>query len=106
MFMNRLDRTVDVCRTTLELWHLGVETQMVVSMRLMGFAGLWSITPHEKHRMVSEKTSAFAESVMAAGAATLRGDRPDQIVLAATQPLRRKTRSNSRRLVKRGSNWG
>jgi hypothetical protein len=78
------------------------EAQTVIAMRLMGMAGVWSVAPSERHRMVSEKVHAAARSATEAGHAMLRGHSPDQIVAAALRPYRQKTRANSRRLSKRG----
>ena len=92
-----------------DLWTLGLnwtymalEAQTVVALRVMGMAGVWSVTPHENNRMVSEKAKAFTESAWGAAKVASGGGRPDQVASAAIRPLRRTTRANSRRLVKRG----
>ncbi len=73
-----------------QLWTLGfrtgvmlAEAQTVVLLRLWGMAGLWPVGPSESTRMVAEKWPAFLHD-------------------AALTPIARKTRANSRRLV-RGS---
>ncbi|MBM1813884.1 antifreeze protein [Sulfitobacter pseudonitzschiae] len=81
---------------------LMMETASVMTMRMMGMAGLWSVTKSENERMVSEKSSAFLDSAAAASVATMTGKRPDEVMNAALRPLRRKTRANARRLGKRG----
>jgi hypothetical protein len=78
------------------------EAQAVIAMRLMGMAGGWNVTSGENSRMVSEKAAAFTDAAMKMGFATMQGQRPDQVMLAALQPVRRKTRGNARRLSKRG----
>jgi hypothetical protein len=78
------------------------EAQTVITMRLMGMAGIWSVAPSERNRMVSEKVHAAAKSATEAGQAMLRGNSPELILAAALRPYRQKTRSNSRRLSKRG----
>ena len=92
----------DLFGLTHELWHLAVETQLVIAMRMMGMAGIWSVTPQENKRMVNEKVQAFTESGVAMGMAAMRFSRPEQIMAAGLRPLRVKTRSNSRRLSRRG----
>ncbi|MHA6346099.1 antifreeze protein [Roseivivax sp. CAU 1761] len=93
---------VDYWTASLQLGLLAVETQAVMAMRLWGMAGLWNVTGTENSVMVNEKPGALIDSAMSAVAAGLRGAPPDQIMLSAIRPLRNKTRSNSRRLAKRG----
>lgn len=81
--------------------RLMAETQMVMTLRLWGMAGLWPVAASETNRMVSEKAPAFAEAQMAMAQAAMRGKRPDEIMAAGLRPLRRKTGANSRRLLKR-----
>ena len=93
---------VDLMRVSMAYFRMMTEAQTVIGLRLLGMAGLWSVTPAETGRMMSEKGPAMARSMMAAGAAAMAGQRPDQIALAAVRPLGARTRANSRRLVKRG----
>lgn len=88
----------DMWRGGIELTNLLVETQMVMAYRTLGMIGLWSVAPGENQRMVAEKAPAFAEAALAASRAAMAGRRPDEIVGAWMRPLRRKTRSNMRRL--------
>ena len=100
--MRRTPTPLDLWTTGLELTLLAAETQAVMAMRLWGMAGLWNVTPHENTRMVSEKASAITQSAMNTGFAALSGKRADEVVTVAVKPLRKKTRSNARRLIKRG----
>ncbi|MHC0053985.1 antifreeze protein [Actibacterium sp. D379-3] len=93
---------IDLWRTGLELWHLSLEAQMVVTMRVMGMAGIWSVTPNETQRMFGEKLPAFIDAALAAHNSASRGERPDQILVAAIRPIRGETYANSRRLARRG----
>ncbi len=88
----------DMWRGGMELTSLMIETQMVIAYRTLGMIGLWAVAPGENQRMVAEKGPAFAEAAMAASHAAMAGRRPDEIVGAWMRPLRRKTRSNMRRL--------
>ncbi|MFZ5962184.1 antifreeze protein [Thalassococcus sp. BH17M4-6] len=92
----------DLLGASLQMGYLAAETQSVMAMRLWGMAGLWNVTTSENNRMVDEKTPALTQSAMNAMFAAMRGERPDQIVVSAIKPLRARTRSNSRRLAKRG----
>lgn len=78
------------------------EANMVIFMRLWGLAGLWNVTPSEKHRMVSEKARAAQASAIAAGLALASGKSPAAVAHAALKPVRRRTKSNVRRLSRRG----
>jgi hypothetical protein len=95
--------------TPLQLWTLGVRTsvmlaeaQTVILLRVWGMAGLWPVGPSETTRMVAEKWPAFMNAYAAAGTAAMKGHGPHRIAGAALTPIARKTRANSRRLV-RGS---
>ena len=100
--MNKHPSPIELWQMSLQLWHLTVETQMVVGMRVMGMAGVWSVTPYENRRMVGEKIPAFSNAAIAAGRSAMRGERPDQILSAAIRPIRGQTYANSRRLSRRG----
>lgn len=93
----------------LELWRVSLDTaqmiaeaQMVMAYRMLGLWGLWAVTPSERDRMVDEKLPVFADAAMAAGRVAAGGGRPDQIWAAALGPIGRRTRSNARRLSRRG----
>lgn len=86
-------------------WTLGmlaVETQAVMTMRLLGMAGAWSVLPSENARMVSEKAPAFADATRAATRAAIAGAPPLAVADAWAKPLRRRTGANARRLGRRG----
>jgi hypothetical protein len=92
-----------------DFWHAGVsaaaivaESNMVIAMRLAGFAGMWNVSSGESQRMVSEKLAALQAATLAAAAATMRGATPPVVALAAMKPVRQRTRANVRRLVRRG----
>jgi hypothetical protein len=78
------------------------EAQMVIAMRMAGMAGVWPVTKYENSRMVSEKAYAVTKAASAVARASLRGAQPEAVVAAAIKPVRQKTRSNARRLTKRG----
>jgi hypothetical protein len=93
----------------IEAWYSGLqfatmlaEAQMVVTYRVLGHMGLWATAPGETTRMIREKPAIFVKSAMAAASAAQAGKRPDEILSAAVGPVGRKTRSNMRRLARRG----
>lgn len=92
----------DLVHASVTFWTLMAETQMVIGYRMLGMAGLWAVTGTETDRMIAEKAPAFVKAGQAATLAAMSGKRPDQVAVAAMEPLRRKTRANSRRLARRG----
>ena len=79
-----------------------VEAQAVITMRLWGMAGLWSVTPAENMRMLTEKPVALSRAGSAAAQAAMRGATPDKVAEAWIRPITRRARANRRRLAKRG----
>ncbi len=100
--MARNASSLDLYRTGMTFVSLMAQTQMVMTYRMMGMAGVWKVAGSENRRMVDEKGPAFAESMIAGARALMTGQRPDQVAMAAMQPLHSKTSSNSRRLARRG----
>lgn len=78
------------------------EAQMVIGMRLLGMAGMWRVLPSENARMSSEKVTALGQSAVAASTAMLAGKSPVLIAEAALKPVARATKSNVKRLARRG----
>ncbi len=78
------------------------EAQAVISMRILGVFGLWSVPSTENQRMVSEKVYAVTKGATDASLAALRGEPAHDVTRAAIRPIRRATAANSRRLRKRG----
>ncbi|WP_333815093.1 antifreeze protein [Tabrizicola sp.] len=78
------------------------EAQMVIGMRMLGLMGLWRVAPSENARMSSEKLAALSQSAIATSQAVLTGKPPALIAEAALKPIRRRTRSNVKRLACRG----
>ncbi|SFR34248.1 hypothetical protein [Litoreibacter janthinus] len=93
---------LDHWQNALQLGMMTMEANAVIGMRIWGMAGFWAVTDSENQRMISEKAEAAKQGMMAAGLATMKGQRPDQVLAAAIKPVRRKTRANSKRLAKRG----
>ncbi|MBF9033555.1 antifreeze protein [Rhodobacterales bacterium HKCCE2091] len=78
------------------------EANMVIAMRVAGMAGLWSVTPSENARMIGEKAAAFTHATIESQKAILRGTEPFTAAERALAPIRKQTRANARRLVRRG----
>lgn len=86
----------------IQLSMMMLEAQSVITMRLMGMAGMWSVSPQENTRMITEKMEAMVKSAAGASRVTLRGGSADEITAAAIAPVRSATRANSKRLKKSG----
>lgn len=78
------------------------EAQMVIAMRMMGMMGLWRVLPTETTRMSQEKVTAFGAAAAAASTAALTGKPAAKIAEAALKPVARTTKSNVKRLARRG----
>jgi len=85
-----------------EMTQMMIEAQTVIGLRMLGTAGLWSVTPAEDGRMVSEKLQAMQRASSDATFVMLRGGSPDEITAAAIKPYRQKTRANAKLLGQRG----
>lgn len=79
-----------------------MEAQMVIGMRMMGMAGLWRVHPSENARMSSEKVTAMNKVAIATSHAFMTGKSPALIAEAALKPVARTTKSNVKRLARRG----
>ncbi|WP_232825471.1 antifreeze protein [Albibacillus kandeliae] len=100
--MDLVAMQVDFARAWTSAAMMMMEAQAVVNMRMLGLFGLWSVAPSEKRRMVEEKLPAYSRAVMAGARAAAAGKSPGKTLEATVIPLRRKTKSNVRRLAQRG----
>ena len=92
----------DTWKLSIDMWRLGVEAQQVIGMRMLGMAGVWSVTPSENRRMFEEKPTAFAKGAIAATNAMMRGLPPPAIAAAWVAPISRSASANRKRLARRG----
>lgn len=83
-----------------QLASLILDTQAVMSLRILGMAGALPQSRGEKSRMVNEKAPAMVKAFEAAAKAAMAGGRPDQIMAAAMAPVSKKVRANRKRLTK------
>lgn len=89
---------LDSWSTGIAAWQMMVEAHTVMTLRMAGMAGMWTMAPGETTRMVTEKHTAFAESALLLAAAVAAGERPERIAAEALRPIGRATRANARRL--------
>lgn len=101
MFASPFPTAAEIMRLTVRSSVMLSEAQMVMSLRLMGMAGLWPVAKAETSRMVTEKLDAMQEANMAAFRAICRGAGPVDVAEAVLRPVRKRTRANAARLSKR-----
>jgi len=89
-----------------QVGYVMAEANAVIAMRTLGMFGMWSVTPTEDARMISEKVYAITKASTDAGRVAMNGGSPDEIAAAAIKPIRQKTRANAKRLGKRGLKKG
>ncbi len=91
----------DLWRASVEATRIAAESQLVIGLRLAGFAGLWPMGQAESARMLVEKVTASLQAGEAALRTGLAGGSLPQIALAAMHPVGRRTRANARRLTRK-----
>lgn len=92
----------DAVSAGLALTRLGIEAQGVIWLRGLGAAGAWNTPFDEGWRAFREKPDAFAEAMVSATQAAIRGHGTAQVVAAAVEPLTERARHNRARLEERG----
>ncbi|MFW8595516.1 antifreeze protein [Cribrihabitans neustonicus] len=81
---------------------MAMEASAVIWMRVMGWAGVWSVLPSENSRMVTEKQKAFQQAGTKLVLGAMQGQEAAKTLSQAIKPIRRTTKSNVGRLAKRG----
>lgn len=81
---------------------MAAEASAVITMRTLGFMGIWSVPKSENTLMVSEKQAAIAEAGHGLIRAAWRGETPEAVYDAVVLPFDRAARANRRRLSQRG----
>ncbi len=99
----RLFDPFDLVRPAFEAIDILVESQIVIGLRLTGMAGFWPMAKGETARMVNEKLQAGMDMGHAMLNAGMAGATPSQMAMAAMAPVRRKTKSNAKRLQRKVS---
>ena len=93
---------VEAMRASMSMGMMLAEAQTVIAMRTLGLLGMWNLGPGEQSRMWTEKAEAMHQSGKALAGALMSGASPARAASAALAPVRRKTRSNVKRLAQRG----
>lgn len=92
----------DIMRLSINTTVMLAQAQSVIAMRMMGMAGVWTVSPSENNRMVAEKMRAGMQSGLAAQRSALSGGSLTDIAEAALAPVKRATAANARRLTRGG----
>ena len=92
----------DLMRLSMNTAMMLAQAQSVIAMRMMGMAGVWSVSPGENNRMVSEKMRAGMKAGLAAQRSAMSGGSATDIAEAALAPVHRTTAANARRLSRSG----
>ncbi len=90
----------EMLRLSIRTGLMLTEAQMIIAMRMMGMAGLWSVRPGENRRMMTEKLVAAQQSGMAASSAMMAGKSATEVAEAALASVARQTRANVTRLAR------
>ena len=98
--MRHIPTVFDMLRPSILMGQMMLEAQIVISLRLMGMAGVLPVAKGEHRRMVDEKTKAAQEAGFAAARSLMTGAALPAVAVAAMTPVRRRTRANVRRLTK------
>lgn len=100
--MKHTSNMFDYLSTGANVWRLGVETNSVIFLRMMGMAGLWDTPDDENWRMVTEKPKVFMKSGSDGMVAALQGKDPAKVMDASIHHLNKATNANRKRLADRG----
>ncbi|MEM1289450.1 MAG: hypothetical protein AAGH60_13940 [Pseudomonadota bacterium] len=100
--MTRLPTAGSLIDLNLAMWRMGLEASSVIAMRTMGAVGFWNNSDNENQMMLREKQLAFAKGAANATLALWRGASPSAVMLEAVKPAKARTKSNAKRLTKRG----
>jgi hypothetical protein len=81
-----------------DAWHMGLDAQRVIAMRLVRISAGGAKAEAESRRMVSEKIAAVTAAQMAAATALASGKGIEAAASAALRPVKKTVRANQRRL--------
>lgn len=100
--MPRIVTPMDYWANAVQVAMVMAEAQSVIVMRMLGAMGFWSVPKSENRRMLNEKVFAYVKGSTDSALAAMHGKSPDVVAALAIKPIRQATRSNHRRLTKRG----
>ncbi|MFK7752056.1 MAG: antifreeze protein [Sedimentitalea sp.] len=96
------DRATEMNKFWWDFGKLAADTNLVMTMRVMGMSGTWSVPRGEGADMLSEKIPAFTQAMTAGVLTAMSGGGPDRVMQAVLEPISDKARENCERLSDRG----
>ncbi len=97
-----IDRFGDVAEIWATVARLAEDTHCVLTLRLLGLSGVWSMPEGESQAMIGEKIPAFTEAALNGMFAMMSGGSPDRVFREALEPISSKASANRERLVEYG----
>ncbi|MDU9004869.1 antifreeze protein [Sedimentitalea todarodis] len=97
-----IDRIGEVTETWTSVAQLMADTRWVLTMRLLGLSGAWSMPEGESQTMIGEKIPAFTEAALSGTFAMMSGGSLDRVFRESLEPISSKARANRERLFGRG----
>ena len=82
---------------SLKAFHMGMEAQSVIALRMLRLATGGARMEAEASRMVTEKVAAAAEAQVVAAVSALSGRSPHVVVSQAPRVVKKRVRANKRR---------
>jgi hypothetical protein len=89
---------IDFWRQWLDAGRFALDTQCVITLRMMRLAEGGPLVAAETHRMIAEKVGAVAAAQMAGALALASGKSASVAARRAMAPIRWRVRANRRRL--------
>jgi hypothetical protein len=97
-----IERFGDVVETWTAVMRLVDDAQWVLTMRLLGLSGGWSMPEDERDAMIREKLPAFTEAALSGTFAAMSGRSPAHVVRETLEPISSKASANRARLQDSG----
>lgn len=97
-----IERVSDAIQTWTTVMRLANDTQWVLTMRMLGMSGAWSMPREEHQTMIQEKLPAFTEAAFSGAFSAMSGDNLNHVVLKTLEPISSKASANRERLQQRG----
>jgi hypothetical protein len=98
--MKRTPNALDLWRLSMDTGRMLAEAQIVITLRMMGMAGVIPASPGENARMVTEKVATAQAAGAAMAKAAMGGASAPAVAAAGLKHVGRRTRANVRRLSK------
>lgn len=102
MLHDAIDRASDLTQLWWDCTQIATDVPYIITMRVMGLSGVWTVSDNEKKDMFREKAPILTEAIISGTLAAWSGHAPDRIMQATIDPISRKTKDNRARLANAG----